>query len=198
MGLAAASLPAWGMPIAGSIDHGQFHVLLSFDEDGFDTPPSTALNLTGTAYPLFASAPQIVELPQQRDSEDDFTDEPVRMGLTGDEQSWDRAFFVLHDDPQHWLGNAPSETDVRSFYRFFAHDRWGSNFVPSSLLDAPLEELAPATNVTVLFATDVDHDGHNELWMTYRLMWGELGRMVWEADDNGAWVNLANRCFNCD
>lgn len=48
-------------------------------------------------------------------------------------------------------------------------------------------------------ATDPDHDGRKELWIDYRLMYGEIGRMVWEQSDSGEhWAEIANECFACD
>ena len=84
-----------------------------------------------------------------------------------------------------------------SFYRVFAQDRWGRQFFDTSDLDGPLPEITAESKVRTHGVTDVDRDGRLEIWVTYRLVWGEVGAMGWEETGTG-WTRFAIHCFDCD
>ena len=74
----------------------------------------------------------------------------------------------------------PSAELVQSFLRFFRDDERSGD-------------------VRILYATDLDRDGKQELWLTYRLPSGKLGRMVVEQRAAaGQWVEIASHCWACD
>lgn len=86
---------------------------------------------------------------------------------------------------------------VRSFYQSFARDGWGRHFFESVSPHAPLQTIADSSRIRPHGLTDLDGDGRAELWLTYQLVHGEIGAMVWEQTAQG-WQMLAYHCFQCD
>lgn len=89
---------------------------------------------------------------------------------------------------------------LNSFYSFFAKDKWGKHFIPTDLLKKSTAEIAAKSEVHIHHLTDLNKNGLPELWITYRLMHGEIGHMVYEQGSKKAtdWKMLTNGCIGCD
>lgn len=93
---------------------------------------------------------------------------------------------------------AVSDNLAAAFYRFFRNDDWGRRFTWPDSHQATVDVLARTWGVLLHAETDLDTDNRRELWMSYGLMYGETGAMVYELRDDGGWESVANHCFKCD
>ncbi|MBY0383887.1 hypothetical protein K2X05_01900 [bacterium] len=88
---------------------------------------------------------------------------------------------------------------MKSFYVYFSNDKWGKHFISPELSKKSLEEIALKSDIHIHYLTDLNENGLAELWFTYKLMHGEIGRMIYEqAGKSKDWKRLANRCVGCD
>jgi hypothetical protein len=163
--------------IFGYVDHDRFHPLLIVESAQLG-PYDARTSLVGVARNAFETGG--AEFPIQRDVEYTAPDgEPARYG-TVPGRSDEGAFYELNRGAKPRVSSVPSAELVQSFLRFFSDDERSGD-------------------VRVLYATDLDADGKKELWITYRLVSGKLGRMVVEQRAAaGQWVELANHCWACD
>lgn len=111
----------------------------------------------------------------------------------------DDFFYVL---PASFKPASPSQYEevVHNFYVFFSRDNWGRHFIEDQAwLENKNSEIAKKSKVSVRHVTDLNHDGRMELWISYQLMYGEIGHMVYEqTNDMSGWKMLSNRCYGCD
>jgi len=197
--LAASASPA-PPSVFGYVQEGQFHPLLVLAGAQF-AKYDAKTSLVGTLRNAFD--PKGPELHVEKDLEfDDLDADPPAKGRLGEVpgRSYRKLFFELSPGPVPRPAVAPSLEQKRSFLRFFAKkDDWGGQFAEGAKPGGEVAKIEQRGNVQILYATDLDGDGKTELWITYRLMYGEIGRMVWEqTDKNGEWVELANHCSSCD
>jgi len=115
---------------------------------------------------------------------------------TDDEQSSPYLFFQSSNNPLFKLYN--DETINISFYHYFAKDEWGQHFVNKALLVKPSKEIGNETDVNIHGLTDFDRDGKKEIWVSYKLRYGETGVMLYEQNHNDTWSLLLNHCYWCD
>jgi hypothetical protein len=163
------------------------------------TNPDEALQavLVGRELRALANAAHVMEILAETTYVDPYVEErPGKFGAVTALGPGVVVFAYLSPSPE--AVDFRSDTiAVRSFYRFFSRDRWGANFLDEVSLDAPLQTIADSSNVRAYGLTDADRDGNPELWLTYQLMYGEIGAMVWERAPAG-WHMLAYHCFSCD
>jgi hypothetical protein len=179
-----SALLAWALSVAagpsvfGYVDHDRFHPLLIVESSQLGPYDARTTSLVGVVRNAFEAGG--AEFPIQRDVEYTAPDgEPARYGLVPG-RSEDGAFFELNRGAKPREAAVPSDELVRSFLRWFADDERSGD-------------------VRVLFATDLDHDGKKELWLSFRLASGRLGRMVFEQRAAaGEWVELASHCYLCN
>ena len=165
--------------VIGYVDKGRFHPLIVVESAQFGPFEARAMPLTG-AVARDAFADGGAEFPIQAEREyADADGEPAKYGLAPG-RSYDGAFFELNRGAKPRPSSAPSPALVQSFLRFLADDE-------------------RASEVRVLYATDLDGDGKQELWVSYRVASGGSGRMVWEQRaQSGTWIELADRCYDCE
>ncbi len=98
------------------------------------------------------------------------------------------------------LAAKPLQDDqAKSFYKYFSNDNWGKHFVTSDLLKKSTTEIANKSGVQIHYVTDLNKNKRPELWITFKLMHGEIGYAVYEADEKeNNWVSLVNQCPGCD
>lgn len=186
--------------IVGYVRSGHFHPLIVRDSVGITPANSSELNLLGRLVNAFESGGQSAALTRQEDYVDPFTDVAGRFGLVEDSVPERGHFYYLNGSTGELLptdgGNDPAAV---SFYRFFASDQWGRRFIEQEWLTLPAEEIARRSDVVVHFVTDLDRDGQQEVWITYRLKYGEVGALVYEETGvQDRWVLLVDHCYVCD
>jgi len=178
--LVAASAPVRSTQpgVIGYVEQGRFHPLLVVAAAQFGPFDARTMTLTG-AVARDAFADGGAEFPIQAEREyADPNGEPAKYGLAPG-RSYAAAFFALSRGAKPLPSSAPTPELVQSFLRFLADDE-------------------RASEVSALYATDLDGDGKMELWSAYRRASGGTGRMVWEQRAQaGAWVELADRCYGC-
>lgn len=165
--------------VIGYVEQGRFLPLLVVDAAQFGPFDARTMALAGSvARDTFAD--DGAEFPIQAErAYVDASGEPAKYGLAPGRSYTDR-FFELDRGAKPRPSSPPSPDLVQSFTRFLAEDD-------------------RASELRVLYATDLDRDGKQELWVVYRPAGGGSGRMVWEQRAQaGAWVELADRCDGCD
>ncbi|TEW50153.1 hypothetical protein [Psychromonas algicola] len=91
-----------------------------------------------------------------------------------------------------------NESINMSFYHYFSKDDWGQHFVNKALLVKPSKEIGNETDVNIHGLTDLDSDGKKEIWVSYKLRYGEIGVMLYEQSNGDTWDLLINHCYWCD
>jgi hypothetical protein len=188
--------------IIGYIDDSRFHPLVVVTSEAISIADSAKLVLKGRLRNAFKDTLQTFSVEKQQDYIDpyDRKDTPRRFGLIDKKFSSVSVFFTLQ--PTAFPSQSPvvNQEIVRSFYVFFSGDKWGQHyFTVKKLLDKPIEEIAKKTNLSVHVVTDLNHNSRPELWISYKLTHGEIGRMVYEqASDGRSWEEVANHCYACD
>jgi len=188
--------------IIGYIDDSRSHPLVVVTSEAISRADSAKLVLKGRLHNAFEDTPQTFSVEKQQDYIDPYDDKdtPRRFGLIDKKFSSVSVFFTLQ--PAAFPSQPPvvNQEIVRSFYVFFSGHKWGQHFFAvKKLFDKPIEEIAKKTNIRVHVVTDLNHNSRPELWISYKLMHGEIGRMVYEqASDGRGWEEVANHCYACD
>jgi hypothetical protein len=86
---------------------------------------------------------------------------------------------------------------TKRFYKYFSKTKWGQHFISGNLLQKDVTAIENNSGVIIHHITDIDSNGHFELWITYKLKYGEIGAMVYE-NENNTWNEISNKCINCD
>jgi len=178
-----AGPPSAGTPpqphVIGYVEKGRFHPLLVVESAQFGPFDPRTMPLTGAvARDVFADGG--AEFPIQAEREyADANGEPAKYGLAPG-RSFDGSFFELGRGAKPRHASAPAPELEARFRRFLADDE-------------------RARELRVLYATDLDGDGKQELWIAYRLASGARGRMIWEERARpGEFVELVNHCYGCE
>jgi hypothetical protein len=180
----------------GYVRDGAFHPLMAWDGGSLLTEHIVERPLGGRlGYVIDESRSDFV-LDENVDYIDPYTEEPGRFANVMGRPAGPVVFAHVGGEPQEISLRADS-TLAHSFYRAFAKDRWGSRLLRNADLETSLSEIALASNVITYGTTDLDADGHPEIWVTYQLMYGEIGAMLWEEGPQG-WARLVNHCYICD
>jgi hypothetical protein len=182
--------------VIGYVRDGKFHPLVTVDGKRIAEVQSRKLQMVGTIRNAFEPSPESLRVAGQEDYEDGFSNKLGRFGKVQGKAKDNQ--FYLQGSSSPMRAKVPSKELKRSFYRHFSNDPWGRHFAESGGSKKPVAALEKKRDVQVLYATDLNANGKPELWITYRLMYGEIGRMVWEQRGINEWVSLANHCFNCD
>lgn len=186
--------------VIGYVRDSLYHPLIVLANDSLMKAESRDLELGSFIINAFEREGDTVRCQEQIDYEDLYTDELARCC---------RVSTKVKEDNQYYLMGGSSLSDelvdideqvVRGFYQWFSKDEWGRQFLGNpSWLTLPLESLYDSSEVWTEYATDLDHDGALELWIMYKLMRGEKGRMVYEqGQDKAQWICLAIHCYDCD
>ena len=85
-----------------------------------------------------------------------------------------------------------------SFYHYFSKDNWGQHFINKALLVKSSKDIGKETDVNIHGLTDLDSDGKKEVWVSYKLRYGEIGVMLYEQSNDNNWELLLNHCYWCD
>jgi len=186
--------------VIGYVDSSQFHPLIVLDGKHINVANSVQLELTGKIMDAFEEKGHVAASEKQITELDAYTDEQVRFGLIAPVVREKDRFYVLNSSPLNKAVILEKNHVIKSFYKHFSKDNWGRHFVENlDWLKLPLNQLYENSSVWTHYVTDLDDDGLLELWMTYKLMWGEVGRMVFEQSETGSsWIRISNHCFNCD
>jgi hypothetical protein len=177
--LAGSTLPSSPQPgVIGYVEEGRFHPLLVVESAQFGPFEPARMSLAGGVL-RDAFGDDSAEFPIQAEREyADPKGDTAKYGLAPG-RSYDGEFFELNRGAKPRPSSRPTPELEQSFRRFLADDERSST-------------------MRVLYATDLDGDGKQELWIAYRLPSGESGRMVWEQRAAaGAWVELADHCYRC-
>ncbi len=202
--------------IFGYLIGARFYPLLLLDARGFDSEhaartrltdrnvqaltnpaPVLQLALAGREARDLANPAHVMPLVAETTYVDPYVDDrPGKFGAVAPLSPGLVVFAYL--GPEIGPVDFRSDTAVaRSFYRSFSRDYWGRQFFDNVSLDGPLQAVADSSKVRPYGMTDADGDGNPELWLTYQLMYGEIGAMVWENTPQG-WRMLGYHCFRCD
>ena len=175
-----SSLPSSPQPgVIGYVEDGRFHPLVVVASAQFGPFDPLRMSLAGGVL-RDAFADTGAEFPIQAEREyADPRGDTAKYGLAPGRSS-ETEFFELNRGTKPRPSSPPAARLEQSLRRFLADDERSSA-------------------MRILYATDLDGDGKNELWITYRLSSGGSGRMVWEQRASaGAWVELADSCYRCD
>jgi len=188
--------------IIGYIQNSRFHPLVVVTSETISRADSAKLDLKGQLRNAFRHKSETFSIQKQEDYVDPYVDSdtPRRFGLVNKKISSVSDFYTLQ--PSIFPSQSPNVNKeiVGNFYSFLSRDKWGQYFFKEKkLLDKPLEEIAKKTKVRIHVITDLNHNSRPELWITYELMYGEIGRMVYEqASDGSNWEMIANHCYVCE
>jgi hypothetical protein len=176
----ATAVPSSPQPgVIGYVEDGRFHPLVVLESAQFGPFDPMRMSLAGGVL-RDAFSDGGAEFPIQAERE--YTDpkgDTAKYGLAPGRSS-EREFFELGRGPKPRRSSAPTPELEQSFCRFLADDE-------------------RAGDMHILYATDLDGDDKEELWIAYRLPSGGSGRMVWEQRAAaGDWVELADSCYRCD
>src|SRR3989442_7145288 len=188
--------------IIGYIENSRFHPLVVVTSETISRADSAKLDLKGQLRNAFRHKSETFSIQKQEDYVDPYVDSdtPRRFGLVNKKISSVSDFYTLQ--PSIFPSQSPNVNKeiVGNFYSFFSHDKCGQYFFKAlKLLDKQLDEIATKTKVPSNMITDLNHNSRPELWITYELMYGEIGRMVYEqASDGSNWEMIANHCYVCE
>ena len=183
----------------GYIDNSLFHPMLKYihgtllktEYDKFDIPK--------WVKKAFQKTDSKIKLSDPIKYSDIYTEEPGFYGKTHSPVSENRGYFYANiEKPLINLRFQERDKVIHNFYEFFSNDNWGKHFIPKSLLDESIDEIYQETGVIIHYVTDIDKDAQYELWISYKLTYGEIGRMVYEQAGDSKWISISNHCFNCD
>lgn len=184
--------------IIGYMAEHRYHPLITVEGSRISEVKPRTLSLVGTLRDAFVPNKTALSVQRQEDYEDAFTDKLGRYGIVLGE-SQENSFYVLNGTAGSIHAKIPSKEMKKSFFGFFSKDQWGRHFAESADTRDPIRVLESEGKVQLHYATDLNRNGKSEVWATYRLMYGELGRMIWEEGTNpGEWISIANHCYNCD
>ncbi len=107
-------------------------------------------------------------------------------------------YYANLETPLEYLELQNREQIIFSFYQFFSEDWWGKHFIPKKLLNQTIDEISKQSNVLVHYITDLDLDSKYELWISYKVLYGKSGNMIYEQTGKTGWDSLSNHCFMCD
>jgi len=107
-------------------------------------------------------------------------------------------YYANLETPLKYLELQNREQIIFSFYQFFSEDKWGRHFIPKKLLDQTIDEISKQSNVVVHYITDLDSDSKYELWISYKVLYGKSGNMIYEQTGKTGWDSISNQCFMCD
>ncbi len=189
------------LAIIGYIDDSRFHPLVVITSETLSRADSAKLELKGKLRNAFRVLPETYLIQKQEDYLDAHgEDTPGRFGVINEKKSSIRDFYTLQQSVYPSQSPDVNKEIIRNFYVFFSRHKWGQHFFEGKkLLDKPVEEIAKKTNLRVHVVTDLNHNSRPELWISYKLMYGEIGRMLYEqAGDGSNWDEIANHCYLCD
>jgi len=187
--------------VIGYIDESRFHPLVVVTPQTITKADSTKMDLRGELRNAFQANSASFSIQKQSDYVDPHgEDKPGRYAAINKKFSSIRDFFTLQHSPFPSQSPDLNKELVRSFYTFFSRDNWGSAFFQDKkVLKQPIEEIAKKTNLRIHAVTDLNNNSRQELWITYKLMHGEVGRIVYEQASEGSdWEELATHCYMCD
>lgn len=112
----------------------------------------------------------------------------------------DTDFFTNDKIKFKTLSKNLHEDTLRNFYTFISKDAHWSRRIENRLLKKSIKDIETESGIHINFITDINKNSKVELWITYDVIYGMVGRMVYEqrknSDDN--WNLINNICLNCD
>lgn len=181
----------------GYLQDGRFFPLIVTTPSSFASASSTT-TITGTLRNAFRATKESYVVRSAKQYEDAFTDEWWVYGELPTNVSKREEFYTLGARVPGSFADRKTDT-VMSFYRFFANDKWGRHLIDNrDWLKLGPSKIAENSNVRAHYVTDLDTDGLREIWLTYVLMYGEVGRMIFEESGGGQWKQVVNHCYSCD
>jgi gamma-glutamylcyclotransferase (GGCT)/AIG2-like uncharacterized protein YtfP len=183
--------------IIGYVENSFFYPFLSADGKGNLIKTNLVRQPFNNVYNAFENNdPKILKIKVWKKSVDVYTKESFAYGELK-EKIENEKFYC---NKKGILVNKRIENNkiIKSFYYYFSKDPWGKNFVSTQLLSETIHKIETKSGIKILYITDVDSDGHYEVWIRYKLKYNQYGRMVYEQINKDDWKLIVNSCINCD
>lgn len=183
----------------GYIANSLFHPLINVSGGMLSAPKSNEPIVTTWVKNAFQTSGLKIPLSDPIKYTDVYTEEPgyyskASLFIFGTRGN----YYANLEKPLIDLRFRNREKVIRGFYRFFSKDEWGRHFIPKDLLNQSVNDISKQSGVVVHYVTDLDSDSMIELWISYKLMYGEIGNMVYEQTEDSTWTSVSNHCYNCD
>lgn len=184
--------------IIGFVQENHFMPLTIIDNDSLYSAP-LGTKLEGKIIKIVSKEKEVHSIKSSGQYTDIYTDELHDFAVIDTSISSRDAFYVMSKKVFHFKLPDACMDLIHNFYTFFSKDDWGHHFIGQELLKESTHDIAEKSGVMIHFITDLDSDNFMELWISYKLMYGEIGYMVYEQDlASNDWISIANCCVNCD
>lgn len=186
--------------VIGYITDSFFHPIIHVSEGVFSLPNSKKPTLPPWLKNAFIESDVEIQLSEPIKYADIYgPDKPGYYGETSIITQADRgSYFANLENPLKDLKFENREKVILNFYQFLSQDSWGKHFISREILNLTVDQIAQKSEVKIHFVTDLDSDLLYELWISYKLMYGKIGNMVYEQTKDSKWLSITNHCFNCD
>lgn len=200
LALAASTSQAGDTVVIGYVQDSLFHPLLTVTNDTLAPAHSRSLDLKGTLADAFEPDGDTATVVEQTDYEDMYTDQLGRYGVIHSSVNENERYYILNHSCKCTAVVDADDFTIIGLMQMLAKDSWDHLFAkPNEWQSLPADSLEEKSLIQLQYTTDLDHDGHIEAWLIYKLMWDDWGRVVYEQNaDNSGWTKLADHCLNCD
>ncbi|WP_075187031.1 hypothetical protein [Teredinibacter haidensis] len=186
------------VPVYGYVRDGNFHPVLSVENNQFKVLAGSHSSIPKGIEPLFIrDSVNTLEISGSENYQDVLGEDKVgTLGKISSEEKPDTFFYKSIDSAA--VNSSNNQSKNMSFYSFFSRNEWGRHFINKNQLSLSLENIAKESGVFIHAITDIDENGRNEVWVSYKLMYGEIGAMIYQEEEKEEWKLLVNHCFWCD
>lgn len=186
------------VPVYGYVRDGNFHPILSVENNQFKVLAGSHSNIPKSIEPLFVrGSANALEISGSENYKDVLgVDKVGTLGKISSEEKPATLFYKDIDSAS--VKSSDNQSESMSFYTFFSQDKWGRHFISKAQLSLQLENIANETGIIIHAITDIDANGRSEVWVSYKLMYGEIGAMIYQQGEKEEWTLLVNHCFWCD
>jgi len=184
--------------IIGYIQDSLFHPFVQLQNNEYVKYDYTQSIAGKTLNPTFGTYSRTINILSDFEYEDLYSDDTARVGYIDTLINNRSAYYMLSNKGTSLQMGYDIEI-IHDFYRFFSTDKWGKHFIDAEWIDQPIDSIEFKSDLRIAGVTDIDEDGSHEIWLSYLLMWGEIGHAVYEETEQpGTWKSVANHCMNCD
>ena len=185
---------AFAKQVIGYIEHNYFFPIIEINNNKIETNISINDCLSFEALNSYKK-PFKFKVQYYTNLFDRYTDKYNLVAKVNTSKSFDKILFS--NEPKIITKDIVLfQNDIINFYQYFKNDKWGRNFYEKIKKPKTISDFEK-TGIKIILITDINMDKNIELWITYRLMYGEIGRMIYEKKDNN-WKMILWRCHSCD
>ena len=182
--------------VIGYIDDAKYHPLIITDYGIIQKPDCNSIVFPEWVVNAFEQSELKIVISKPIFYIDVYSDEEGKYCTVLESLTFERdAFFANDTIPKIELSSPKKDMLIYSFYRFFSTDNWGKHFISRDLLKKSIHEISGKSSIIIHHITDLDTDSLYELWISYKLSYGEIGRMVYEQSAESFWIPISSK-FN--